>query len=256
MYIRISLCHERIQFLKLKSDSQNWVYILIRLKATAPPLKKPHCVNPSRRVVQSSRVWAARGVYSLFHDWRKHNAREEEKNNTPKELTVLVLCFPKCLRNVYEGRAVWVRVCVSVCVRVCFPVLSSGFALEMWFLLSPRKRTRGAVLGDETAVAMAGCNTSSRCGVRMDPLCVSRHVKGGNNEMAPSSQYLFFDWKGWMRRLQNARCAPGLKVDQTESLLNSMVEYGWSILWFDPTVLGAVLHFLLFSPQPIAFEQV
>lgn len=97
---------------------------------------------------------------------------------------------------------------------------------------------RGAVLGDETAVAMAGCNTSSHCRGWLEgsehtgSFCVyiysyiySWHVKGKQFHVciAQSSCYLFiFDWRGWMRCVRGARCAAGLKVDLTDSLLNNM----------------------------------
>lgn len=44
------------------------------------------------------------------------------------------------------------------------------FLLLLFLAPDKRRRVRGAVLGDETAVAMAGCNTSSHCGGWLEAL--------------------------------------------------------------------------------------
>lgn len=84
-----------------------------------------------------------------------------------------------------SGLRIYVCVCVRVCV--CFSLLlkywgggggrGAGarqlpvlFFIPVVLALDKRRRVRGAVLGDETAVAMAGCNTSSHCGGWLEAL--------------------------------------------------------------------------------------
>lgn len=102
-------------------------------------------------------------------------------------------------------------------------------------------RARGAVLGDEAAVAAAGCNTSSRrrgwpegsdlrrmekekcpfLRVAACPLCVSgQRFPHGRRAVR---LLIFFDWRDWMRRVRNARWCCRIKVDLGDSLADDMV---------------------------------
>lgn len=148
--------------------------------------KKPQHINPSRRVVQSSRAWAARGgMFTFFSTTEGNTTPGRKKSKALKQLTVWVFCMfhqvsARCLRRQSSVSTAVFFGCL--CVRF-FPLLSchgeggreGGICkLEMWFLFfsffliwnQERKKKsvwRGAVLGDETAVSVAGCNTSSHC---------------------------------------------------------------------------------------------
>lgn len=61
----------------------------------------------------------------------------------------------------------WVCVVVVVVLGLDNCLL---FFLLLFLAPDKRRRVRGAVLGDETAVAMAGCNTSSHCGGWLEAL--------------------------------------------------------------------------------------
>lgn len=131
-----------LQFLQLKADSQDGSSLQFPRKAPendrTTAKKKPQCINPSRRVVQSSRAWAARGVCSLFHDWGKHSAGEGKKTTT-KTTDSPGLMFPqvsaKCLRR-QSSVSTAVCVCACVCVFFCPLVLSCGagkLGMGFWF---------------------------------------------------------------------------------------------------------------------------
>lgn len=74
----------------------------------------------------------------------------------------------KCLRRQSSVSSTPVYVCFFSLVMRGWLVFRGFFLMENWkrdffSCLNQEKRMRGAVLGDETAVARAGCNTSSYC---------------------------------------------------------------------------------------------
>lgn len=163
----------------------------------------------------------------------------------------------------------------NVSTASCAWCLDTGFRekkLQMWFSFQPRKRRKGAVLGDETAVAKAGCNTSSHCrgwlegsvrtGSHSTSACLSacwRKTFTRTDRTVPVFillfVYLFIIWLTWWGAWKKkAKCSVALKVDLADSLLNNMVALDWSALSVDPTVLEAAVRF---SPvHTFAFEQV
>lgn len=89
--------------------------------------------------------------------------------------------------------------------------------------------------------------------------CISLHVRGKHLHDQTVPMFLFiylFIWLTWLDevRAKKARCSAALKVDLADSSLNNMVALDWSIMWVDPTVLKAVVHFSLI--HTFAFERV
>lgn len=108
--------------------------------------KKPQHINPSRRVVQSSRAWAARGgMFTFFSTTEGNTTPGRKKSKALKQLTVWVFCMfhqvsARCLRRQSSVSTAVFFGCL--CVRF-FPLLSchgeggreGGICkLEMWFL--------------------------------------------------------------------------------------------------------------------------
>lgn len=87
MYINVVLCPERIQFSKLKSNSQNWVLVLIPLNATAPPLKS-HSVQIHRAEWYNQAEPELQGGYIHFFTTEGNTTPGRKK--TPKQLTLWV----------------------------------------------------------------------------------------------------------------------------------------------------------------------
>lgn len=234
---------------KIKTRLTKSVLVLIPLKAhdsDRTTAEKTRRMNPPRRVVQSSRATAARGVYSLFHDRGKHSAREGKKNT--KTIPSLCFMFPQVSTTCLRRQS-------SVSTAVClFCLVTGGFGNWKWdFGFNQESEWGGAVLGDETAVAKAGCNTSSHCGGWLEGfartrrpafLCVSEE----------NAFYLLIYIIDLIDVVGRGACRTrgALKVDLTVSFLSNMVALDWSIMWPDRTILKA--RFLLICAT--AFEQV
>lgn len=155
-------------------------------KRAAPPPKK---ATAHKSIAQSGTIKPSLScegghVHFFFHDWGKHNAGEEKKQSAKTIDSLGFLYVPPSVCEMSTkaeqckyGGVFW----VPVCAFFSPPVLSwwgregggdlqAGNVISFFFFffdLEPRKKKksvwRGAVLGDETAVSVAGCNTSSHC---------------------------------------------------------------------------------------------